>query len=165
MLLVHRGFFVLVTIRAGEHGKVRRIHVAIVAGCPFALMRSGVDREGVVGERGAHPGHGRVAERAVGRESGSDVVGVGDRLVLALVARVAIRGRARIAPANVTTRAGRGGMRAGERKSRTAMIKARGCPGHRRVTDLTLLREARSLMVGIRSVGVFAEVTRNAGRT
>lgn len=33
-------------------------------------MRPGVDWEGVVGERGAHPGHSRVAERAVVRLGG-----------------------------------------------------------------------------------------------
>lgn len=34
MLLVHRGLLVFVTIRAGEHGEIRRIHVAIVAAGP-----------------------------------------------------------------------------------------------------------------------------------
>ena len=138
--------------------------MAIVAGGPPAPVRAGVDWERVVSERGAHPRCGGVALGAVRRKSRRHVIGVGDARVITPVAGVTVRRRAGVPAPDMTIGAGRGRMRAGERKRRATMIEACRGPGGRAVTDLALLREAGSLVSGIPGVVVVGEMAGSTGR-
>jgi hypothetical protein len=164
VLIVHSGLVVCVTSRAGEHRVIRRIHMAVVAGCPPALMGPGVDRECVVAECSSHPGRRRMTQRAIGRKSGSYVVWICDRLILALMAGVAVSGCSRVPPAHVTTGTWGRDVRASKGKCRLAMVKAGRSPCSGRMTNFALLRKPCGLMVGIGRVVVIGKVTRHAGR-
>src|SRR5215469_3732538 len=101
---------------ATEDRVVGRVDVAIGAGGPFALVRSRVDGEPGVIERGAQPGRGVMTYAAIGREVRGNVIGILHAGVVGLVARVAIGRRTGEAPADVATGAGNAGVSAGQRE-------------------------------------------------
>ena len=158
VLFVHQCFFVRMTCRARENGKVRWVDVAIVAGRPPVLVRAGVDRKRVVNERRAHPSRGAMASSAVGWEARRNVIGIRNRRVLGLMAGEAIGRRAGVSATDVATGAGRRCVRSGERKRRATVIKAGGSPGGGAVTHLAFQRKCGGLVIRIRGAVVIGQM-------
>ncbi len=133
--------------------------MAIVTSCPLAGVRAGVDREPSVIERGSQPGGGAVTGVASGREPGSDVVRVRDRLVFRLVTAVAVGRCSCEHVVHVAAQARRVHMRARERESRVVMVERRGLPGGGRMADGAIRREPSRFVVRIRRAVVIVDMT------
>ena len=77
----------------------------------------------VVIECGRYPSCGRVANRAIRRESRRDVIRIRSAVELRHVARVAIRRQGRVIVVHMTSRARRGYVRPSQRKLRVVVIE------------------------------------------
>lgn len=108
----------------GERRIICAVHVACGASDPHGLVvRSGIDGEPGVIERGPGPGGGVMAGLASGRKGRGNMVRVGGTRVLRLVARIAIRRCGREVSVDVTTGAGHRGVRSRQRKDGLAVIE------------------------------------------
>lgn len=164
VLVVHRGFVVRMARQAGEDLVVRWIHVAVVAGGPFAGVLAGVNRETCVSKSGAEPARGVVARGARGGETRGDVIGIRHAGEILLVARIAGGGRALIYAGDVTVTAGHRGVLTGQRKRSQIVIVRRRNPSRGAVTHRTGGGEGRRSVIGIRRGIEVGQVTGDAGR-
>ena len=164
-----RGDLRLVAVRmasdAGEDRVIRRIGVAIGAGCPHARMIAAIDGKPRVVEGRTRPSRGGVTGVAGSRKGRSHVVGVGSAGIVGLVTAIAksVGGGEVVVIAHVTLRALQTGMSAGERESRSGVIERRAGPVRGGVADRAVLREAGR---SVRRVGgdvVIGEVAVNSG--
>ena len=129
MVRIGRRLRMRMTVDASEHLVIGRVRMAISATRPDLVMRAGVNRELAMRESRASPGCRCVAARAGGRESRRRVVRVVGGRVLGLMARVAVRRRARKDVVDVAACAGRVDVRPGERKLGGAVIECGRRPG------------------------------------
>ena len=113
----------------GGRARVLAPHVALGAVHALVSTREGESGLAVVGEGRGPPGVDVVAGVALGGESGRDVVGVLDRLVVGLVAGEAVGGRPRVLAAHVATSAVHLLVRPGQGEPGPAVIEGGGTPG------------------------------------
>lgn len=104
----------------------------------------------------------RMADGAVLRETGRDMIRISGFLKVGQMARIAILGRAQVFPADVTTAATRGNVRAGQRECSEVVVEGRGDPGRGRVTDGTRLRQAGRPVIGVGGAVVIVEMAGDA---
>ena len=135
VVAIRRGLVVCVTGDTREDRVIRGVRVTIGAGCPFARVSSGVDREPRVIERRAQPGRGVMASCARRRESRRDVVGAGYVRIVRLVTGIAIGRSARVAAADVTAGARNLDMRTRQWERGICVIESRRLPRCRVVTN------------------------------
>lgn len=165
VLFIHTQLVMLVTGRAGEHGKVRGILMALRAGAPFARMSPGVDREPCMVERGPAPPGGVVTRSTRSRESSCHVVRVRDARVISSVTGIAITRGSRVLAANMAVRALHVHMRACQGEPCLVVIEIRGRPCRGAVTDLAGLRESGGCVIRILRIVVVGQVARRTERT
>ncbi len=137
--------------------------MTVGTGSPFALVRSGIDREpGVIEDR---PGPCRrvMARLAGGGEGGGNVVRVRRSCVLRFMARVAVGWSPSVLPVDVAARAGHARMGAGQREHCLAVIKRRRDPGCCAVAHLAVGGEAAGDVIGIGGALEISQMARNAG--
>ena len=92
-------------------------------------MRAGERKRGLaVVKLSAGPGAGAVADRTVGGESRCRMIGIRGCLIVLVVARIAVGGRAGKAAANVALRTSNVHVRSGQREPGVAVIESRGQP-------------------------------------
>jgi len=119
---------------------------------------------GVMVERSSRPGRCGVACRAVRREAGLDVIGIGGTVEIRQVAADAGLRRARESPVDVAGLAAHAHMRAGERETgHGVVIKARAGPSGSRVAVLAGGREAGLDVIGIGGTVEIRQVAADAG--
>ena len=147
---------------AGKDRVVARVDVAIGAGGPCVRMRSRIDGELAMSGGGARPTGGGVTCGAGGRVIRRGMVWVVGGLVLRLMARIAVGGRASVHIIDVAGSAGHGYMGAGKGKRCVVVVERSGAPGRCGMADITGLRVAASDVVG---VGGVVEVRQMAGDT
>lgn len=124
--------------------------VCVTRGARDARMRAGQrKRRLAVIERRRDPRRGVVADLALLRHSGLHVIRRCRGVVVLHVAGVAIRRSIGELPVHVAEIAGYGRVRAGQRKSRLAMIERGGSPRGRVVAGLALMRKASLRVIGI----------------
>jgi len=102
-----------------------------------------------------------VAQSAIGREASRNVSGILCSREIRLVAAVASRGQGCVVAIRVATRAGNGGMSAGQRETRVVVIECRGSPGRRVMACGARRWKARSDVIGVRGpcvIGLMARV-------
>jgi len=112
----------------------------------------------------SRPLRGRVAKRAILRESRCHMVRIGGLLVVGQVARSALRGQPRVLPRRVALRARQRHMRSGQREFRLAVIELRPGPLRGGVADSAILREARRHVVRVGRLLIVGQVARTALR-
>lgn len=164
MFRVHGRLVVRMATYASKDREVRRIGVAVGAGGPFALVRARVDGEPCVVENSARPTACVVTRGARGWECRSRMVRIRHAGVVGLVARVAIRRRARVLASDVTVRTLHGYVRSRQRECSLAMVEVRGRPSRGAMADFAGLREARRDMIRICRVIKVREMARTAER-
>ena len=147
---------------AGEDRVVARVGVAIGAGGPCVRMRSRIDGELAMSGGSARPTGGGVTCGAGGRVIRRGMVWVVGGLVLRLMARIAVGGRASVHIIDVAGSAGHGYMGAGKGKRCVVVVERSGAPGRCGMADITGLRVTASDVVG---VGGVVEVRQMAGDT
>ena len=155
---------VRMAVDASEHLVVGRVRMAISATRPDLVMRAGVNRELAMRESGAGPCCRCVAVRAGGRKSGRRVVRVVGGRVFGLMARVAVRRRARKDVVHMAACAGRVDVRAGERELGGAVIECGRRPGCSGVAHLAGLGKSRGRMGRIVGSVEVGQVARDASR-
>jgi len=114
-----------------------------------------------VAEGSAVPGSGRMAYGAVLREARRRMIGIRHRRILFLMTGVAVLGRSPIHAADMAAGTSYRGMSAGQGKGRRAVVEVRRGPGSRRVADGTILRQSRSLVVGVAGGVVLGQMARD----
>lgn len=120
---------------------------------------------GVVVECGALPLSGSVANRAILRVPGLQMVGTAGRLIILDMAAVAIGGRRRErSAAGMAGDALQRGVSAGQRELGGVVIKCRALPVGGRMTGVALGGKIRQRMIGIGGVLEIGEMTAPAGR-
>ncbi len=87
-----------------------------------------------------------MAGEAIVRKISRDMIGVGHPSEIALMARVAIRRRAGVLAVAMTYVTGHGLMRAGERKTRAAVVKQRRPPRRGIMARRAIMRKLRREM-------------------
>ena len=102
----------------------------------------------IVIELGAQPLRGRVAELAALRVTGRNMIRAGSGLIVLQMTRHAVGAQRRILPVGVTLGTRRGGVLAGQRKLRGAVIEGRAKPLRGGVAELAVLWEAGRQMIG-----------------
>ena len=113
-------------------------------------MRAGQgELGGIVIELGAKPLRGRVAELAILRVAGCDVIGIGGALVVLQMARYAVRSERRILPVGMAESTSDRGVCASQRKLGGAMVECGSQPLRSGVAELTILWEAGGGMIGV----------------
>jgi len=117
-------------------------------------MRAGQrkTRLAVVKAAGA-PGGGRMTTYAVVRKIIRQMVWIGHTRKIQLMATVTIRWRIVVAIAMAINAIADGGMRAGQRKTRLAVVKAAGAPGRGAMASHAIVRKIIGHMVWIRHTG------------
>lgn len=148
VVTIRRGLVVCVTCNTREDRVIRGVRVTIGAGCPFARVGSGVDREPRVIERRSQPGRSVMASCARRRESRRDVVGTGYVRIVRLVTGIAIGRSAGVAAADVTTGTRNLDVRTGQWKRRICVIERRRLPRCRVMTDSAVGRKPGRDVVG-----------------
>jgi len=136
----------------GVAGRTDTLGVAVANGKP-----------GVI-ERRSGPNRSCVARITGRREPGGRVVGIVGPLVVHLVTGITVGRKSGVVVVHVTTRAGRAGVRAAQRKPRVVMIKRTLGPNHGVVAHLAVGRKTQLNMIdrrqGIVEIGL---VARHAG--
>ncbi len=161
VVLIRCSFVVSMTVNATEYGIVLGVGMTVITGCPLPLVRSAIDGELVV-KLGASPVCSAVTGIAGLGEACSQVIGIGDSLILLSVAGVAIRRSTGKAPTDMATGTSHGRVGTRELESCLAVIEDRPRPLGGTVAGLTLGREPGCLVVWVcRGIIVF-QVTSNA---
>lgn len=149
MLVIHAGLFVLVTAQAGEDLILTSVGMALSTRGPFAAMfpRINSERAPVVVEDGRTPCCCGMAGRAVVAELRGDVIG--SLIELGRMTLIAVLIGERVVIVGVAGNACCGGVSAGEREGRAAVIEGGRAPCRLRVTEAALGREPVCGMGGI----------------
>jgi hypothetical protein len=161
VVLIRCGFVVSMTVNAAEYGIVLGIGMTVTAACPLTLVGSGVNGELVI-ECGTSPACSVVTGIAGLGEPGSQVIGIGDRLILLLMAGITVRWSPGKTPTHMTTGTGHGRVSTRELESGLAVIEDRARPLRGAVAGLTLSREPGCLMIWISRGIIVLQMTGNA---
>ena len=161
VFLIHGGFIVGMTVSTAEQRIIRRIGMAIIAGGPFPSMCPRINWEFVV-EGCPCPGRRRMTGLTGLGETGGKVVRIAHRFINSSVATVAIHGRSRVSPTDVTTHTSDGSVGPSQWEAGLAMIKNRSFPLSGAMAGLTILRESGS---GVIRIGCGIEVLQMASNT
>ncbi len=113
-------------------------------------------------ERGGAPGRGVVADGAVLREPGRNVVRIGGFLEVCQMAGRACRRQTRVHAAGVALAARHGGVGAGQRELGLVVVECRTLPLSGVVADRAVLGETGRRMIGIGCLLEVGEVARHA---
>lgn len=154
---------VCVTCDAGKDLVVARIGVAIGASGPCVRVRSGIDGELAVSGRRARPTGGGVTCGAGCRVIRRGMIRIVGCLILRLMARIAVRGRAGIHIIDVAGGAGHGDMGARKREGGVVVVERSGAPCRCGVADITGLRVSARNVVGVGGVVEVRQVAGDAG--
>jgi len=151
MFFVHAGLIMFMAQYAFKYFIIGSVDMAGSAALPPATMYARVNTEilPVMIESRWQPGVQGMARSAIMRKVQGHMIGIGRALEIGLMAREAIRGRAREAIIDVALIAGGRSVRPGQRKAGLVVIKGRGQPGARGVTRSAIVRKIRSHMVGV----------------
>ena len=143
VLTVRRGLVVGVACNTREDRVIRGVRVTIGAGCPFARVSAGVDREPSVVERRSQPGRSVMASCARRGECRRDVVGIAYVRIVRLVTGIAIGRSAGIAAADMATGTRDLDVRTRQWERSICVIERRRLPCCRVVTNSAVAREPR----------------------
>ena len=160
MVIVGRGLGMTTAGHARKHRVVAGICMAARA---WHVVIAGRDREPSVVEGCARPLRGVVTGFARGREASRDMVRIGCRFIFGGVTRITERGSAFVDAVDVTGRACRRGVFAGEGEGRRVVIERRARPLRRAVAGLTGLREPGRDVVGVGRLLIFRQMAGDAG--
>ena len=160
MLLVHDGLVMGMAVETAEHGIVRGIGVAIIAGIPLPSVRAGINWELMV-EGSPRPSSGVVTAFAGFGESRRKMIWIGNRFVFFPVATVTVSRRTRISSSDVTTYTAHRCVRASKRKTRPAVVKHGALPLGGAVASLAAGWKTCRRVVRIGSGVVVLQMTRD----